>query len=70
MNRDTHLKLAGHALDRAASLARDAEMAARGDARAIAVPLAAAGGLWAQVADSHAAIAAAMTSTDDIAPEA
>ncbi|WP_392968177.1 hypothetical protein [Streptomyces sp. LN245] len=70
MNRDVHLKLAGAAIDRAASLARDAERAARGDARALAEPLAAAGGLWAQVADSHTALAAAMTSTDDTAPEA
>ncbi|MEV8036743.1 hypothetical protein [Streptomyces sp. NPDC086182] len=70
MTREQRLSLADAANTRAASLARDAERAARGDARAIAVPLAAAGGLWAQVASGHAAIAAAMTSTDDITPEA
>ncbi|WP_328449858.1 hypothetical protein OG780_19315 [Streptomyces sp. NBC_00386] len=70
MTREQRLSMADAANTRAATLARDAERAARGDARAIAVPLAAAGGLWAQVASSHAAIAAAMTSTDDITPEA
>lgn len=70
MTREQRLSMADAANTRAATLARDAERAARGDARAIAVPLAAAGGLWAQVASSHAAIAAAMTSTDNITPEA
>ncbi|MFB7162076.1 hypothetical protein [Streptomyces sp. NPDC056242] len=70
MTREERLSMADVANTRAAGLARDAERAARGDARGDAVPLAAAGGLWAQVASSHAAIAAAMTSTDDITPEA
>jgi hypothetical protein len=70
LTREQRLTLADAAIDRATTLARDAERAARGDARAIAAPLAAAGGLWAQVADSHAAIAAAMTSADNTAPEA
>ncbi|MER5473718.1 hypothetical protein [Streptomyces sp. NPDC002685] len=63
MTREQRLTMADAANTRAAGLARDAERAARGDARALAEPLAAAGGLWAQIASSHAAIAAAMTDT-------
>ncbi|MEU0433704.1 hypothetical protein ABZ153_19090 [Streptomyces sp. NPDC006290] len=70
MNRDVQLKLANAAIDRAAGLAREAEHAAKGDARHKAEPLAAASTAWADIARSHAAIAAAMTSTDDTAPEA
>ncbi|MEU1194941.1 hypothetical protein ABZ446_01800 [Streptomyces sp. NPDC005813] len=57
MDRAKHLKLADAALTKAENLAGDAERAARGDARAVAVPLSAAGQLWADVARAHAAIA-------------
>ncbi|MFF1658050.1 hypothetical protein [Streptomyces sp. NPDC058255] len=70
MDRQTYLTRAEAAVERAAALARDAERAARGDARAIAVPLSAAGALWADIARSHAAIAQAMPETDDTTPEA
>jgi hypothetical protein len=70
VTREERLTMADAANTRAATLARDAERAARGDARALAEPLAAAGVLWAQIARSHAAIAQAMTDTDAITPEA
>ncbi|MGW2781061.1 hypothetical protein ACWC3X_07370 [Streptomyces populi] len=60
LNREQRLVMAEAAVSRAATLARDAERAARGDARALAVPLAAAGSLWADVAAAHSAIAAAL----------
>lgn len=69
MNRDVHLKLADAAIDRAAGLAREAEHAAKGDARHKAEPLAAASAAWARIARSHAAVAQAMTAADT-APEA
>jgi hypothetical protein len=60
LNREQRLTMAEAAVSRAATLARDAERAARGDARALAVPLAAAGSLWADIASAHADIAAAL----------
>jgi hypothetical protein len=67
LNREQRLTMAEAAVSRAATLARDAERAARGDARALAEPLAAAGSLWADVATAHSAIAAALP---DTTPEA
>jgi hypothetical protein len=63
------LKLADAATDRATNLAREAESAARGDSWHKAEPLAAVGALWASIAVADAAIAQAMTSTDDITAE-
>ncbi|WP_406168364.1 hypothetical protein [Streptomyces sp. NBC_00996] len=70
MNRQTYLTRAEAAVERAASLARDAEKYARSeDYRSKAVPYAAAGALWADMTRSHAAIAQAMPATDDTIPE-
>lgn len=65
MNRAERLTMADAANNRAAALAREAERAARGDARNTAAALAAAGGLWADIARSHAAIALAITDTEE-----
>lgn len=65
LTRAQRLTLAETAVSRATTLAQDAERAARGDARALAVPLAAAGSLWADVARSHADIAAALPDTPE-----
>lgn len=67
MTREERLTMADAAVTRAAKLARQAETAALGDARSIAVPLSAAGQLWADVARAHAAIADALpdTTTED-----
>jgi hypothetical protein len=62
VNREAHLKLADAAIERAASIAREAEHAAKGDARHKAQPLAAASAAWADIARSHAAVAAALIS--------
>ena len=71
MNRQTYLTRAEAAVERAAALAREAELAANSqDYRHKAAPFAAAGALWADIARSHAAIAQAMPETDDTAPEA
>lgn len=70
MNRTQHLALADAAMVRAERLADHAENAAHSnDNRHKAAPLAAAGALWADIARTHAAIAAAKTDTDDT-PEA
>jgi hypothetical protein len=68
VDRTENLIAANTAARRATALARDAESSARHsgtDQRTAA--LAAAGALWAQVARTHAAIAAALpaTSTED-----
>lgn len=65
MTREQRLTMADVAATRAASLARDAETAARSsDARSKAAPLAAVSSLWADVARAHAAIAAALPETE------
>lgn len=65
MNRKQRLSMADAAVSRAASLARDAEKYATGpDHPHKVAPLAAAGALWAQVAQVHAAIAAALPEED------
>lgn len=68
MNRDKRLKMADAAIDRATTLAREAESAARGDGWQRAEPLAAAGALWASIAVADAAVAQALP--DDTTPEA
>ncbi|MFE1748988.1 hypothetical protein ACFW88_00280 [Streptomyces anandii] len=61
MNRYDRLAMAEFALERAAGLAREAEQHARSnDSRHKAAPLAAAGSLWADIARTHTAIAAAL----------
>lgn len=65
MTREQRLTMANAAATRAASLACDAEDAARSfHDRHKAEPLAAAGGLWADVARAHAAIAAVLPETE------
>jgi hypothetical protein len=67
MTREQRLTMADAAATRAATLARDAETAARStEFRHKAVPLAAAGALWADVARSHAAIAAVLPETEAV----
>ncbi|WP_327429475.1 hypothetical protein [Streptomyces sp. NBC_01236] len=66
MNRQHYLTLADAALTRAAALAREAESAAKGDARHKAEPFAAVSAAWSDIARSHAAIAQAMTDDDTI----
>ena len=65
MTREERLTMADAAATRAASLARDAEDAARSfhDWHK-AEPLAAAGALWADVARAHAAIVAVLPETE------
>ncbi|MFF4356921.1 hypothetical protein [Streptomyces sp. NPDC001604] len=71
MNREQHLKLADTAVTRAERLAGDAERyATHPDYPHKVAPLAAAGALWADIARTHAAIAAAMPETSDTKPEA
>lgn len=58
---DQYVRLAWNATARAEALARDAERYARDeDHRRKVEPLAAAGRLWAEVAQSYAAIAAVL----------
>ncbi|NEA61343.1 hypothetical protein [Streptomyces sp. SID12488] len=64
MDRTKHIALADDALTRAERLAGDAERYAQGTEREKAIPLAAAGALWADIARTHAAIAAAMATTE------
>ncbi|MEU3546296.1 hypothetical protein [Streptomyces longwoodensis] len=65
MDRNERLTLAQAALQRAAGLARDAEDAARSTHfRDKAAPLAAAGTAWAEIARSHAALAAVLPETE------
>ncbi len=65
MTREQRLTMAAAATTRAARLASDAEDAARSiHDRTKAAPLAAAGALWADIARSHAAIAAALPETE------
>lgn len=65
MTREQRLTMADAAATRAAGLAREAEEAARGDnSRHKAVPLAAAGALWADLARTHAAIADTLPETE------
>lgn len=65
MTREERLTMADEATTKAANLARDAEDAARGiHNREKAAPLAAVGALWADIARSHAAIAAALNETE------
>ncbi|MEU0587242.1 hypothetical protein [Streptomyces sp. NPDC006132] len=65
MDRAKHLNCADEALRRAENLAGDAEDAARSfDYRHKAEPLAAAGALYADIARTHAAIAAALPETE------
>lgn len=73
MNRQQRLTMADAAATRAASLARDAENAAHSsdpNHHSKTSRLAAAGALWADIARSHAAIAAALPETVDAKPEA
>ncbi|MDX3068810.1 hypothetical protein PV518_42850 [Streptomyces sp. ND04-05B] len=66
MNREQRLTMADEATTKAANLARDAEDAARGfHNRDKAEPLAAVGALWADIARSHAAIAATLPETEN-----
>lgn len=69
MNRQMYLTRAEAAVERAAALAREAEYAAKGDARHKAAPFAAASAAWADIARTHAAIAQALPATDDTTPE-
>ncbi|MBP5915877.1 hypothetical protein ACH3XX_42360 [Streptomyces scabiei] len=65
MNREQRLAMADAATTRAAGLAREAEDAAHSfHNRQTAEPLAAVGALWADIARSHAAIAAALPETE------
>lgn len=65
MTREQRLTMAAAATTRAANLASDAEAAARSfHDQHKAAPLAAAGALWADIARSHAAIAAALPETE------
>ncbi len=65
VTRDERLTMADAATTRAAKLARDAEDAARDFYnRDRAAPLAAAGALWADIARSHATIAAVLPETE------
>lgn len=65
MNRRERLTMADAAATRAASLARDVQNAAEaGDSQGRVPRLAAAAGAWAQVAQAHAAIAAALPETE------
>jgi hypothetical protein len=65
MDRTKHLKLADEAVCRAERFAGDAEAAADSyDNRNKVAPLTAIGALYADIARSHAAIAAAMTETE------
>lgn len=67
MNREEHLKLADKAITKAERLAGDVEAAAEtGDSQGKVPRLAAAGGLWADVARVHAAIAAAKPETTEV----
>lgn len=67
MTRKQRLAMADAAAGRAASLAREAESAARNnDLRYKAQPLAAAGVLWADVARAHAAIAEALPESEHV----
>lgn len=66
MNRQLALTLADEAASRATALARQAQRAVdNGDSQGQVPRLAAAGSLWADVARAQAAIAAAMTETED-----
>lgn len=66
MDRKKHIALADTAVIRAERLAADAERKAIdfGEGHKVA-PLAAAGALWADIARAHAAIAQAMTDTEE-----
>ncbi|MEU5112037.1 hypothetical protein AB0G64_11090 [Streptomyces longwoodensis] len=65
MDRNERLTLAQAAMERAAGLARDAEDAARSTHfRDKAEPFAAASAAWAEVARSHAALAAVLPETE------
>lgn len=65
MTREQRLTMADAAVTRAASLARDAEDAARHpDKQNKVANLAAAGALWADIAHAHATIAATLPQTD------
>lgn len=65
MTREQRLTMADAATTRAATLASEAEDAARHpDHQRKVQPLATAGALWADVARAHAAIAAAMTAEE------
>ncbi|WP_371670015.1 hypothetical protein OG985_21670 [Streptomyces sp. NBC_00289] len=65
MDRTQRLTMADAATTRAAALARDAEVAAQSsERRHQAAPLAAAGALWADIARTHVAIAAALPETE------
>ncbi|MFJ8027435.1 hypothetical protein [Streptomyces sp. NPDC096311] len=58
MTREQRLTMANAAMERAADLARDAELHARhSESRHRAQPLAAAGALWVAIARGHADIA-------------
>lgn len=63
MNRDQHLKLADQAVTRAERLAGDATRFSADYPHKVA-SLAAAGALWADIARSHATIAAALPETE------
>ncbi|MEU3287837.1 hypothetical protein [Streptomyces longwoodensis] len=66
MTRNERLTLAQAAMARAAGLARDAEENARSaHFRDKAAPLAAASTAWAEIARSHAALAAVLPETED-----
>ncbi|MFJ5306150.1 hypothetical protein [Streptomyces sp. NPDC088350] len=65
MDRAKHLNLADAAVRRAENLAGDAERYAGGnDYLHKVAPFAAAGALWADIARAHAAVAAALTTTE------
>ncbi|MDX3777754.1 hypothetical protein [Streptomyces europaeiscabiei] len=66
MTREERLTMADEATAKASNLARDAEDAARDfHNREKAAPLAAVGVLWADIARTHAAIAAALPEAED-----
>lgn len=65
MNREERLTLANAAVTRATDLAHHAESAARTfNEQHRAAPFAAAGSLWADLARTHAAIAAILPETE------
>ncbi|MFJ3826218.1 hypothetical protein [Streptomyces nodosus] len=64
MDRTQHMKLADAALTRAQRLAEDAEHYAQSDTyNHKAAPFAAAGALWADIARTHATVAATLPET-------
>ena len=66
MDRAKHLALADAAVTRAERLAGDAERYANhADYPHKVAPVAAAGAVWADIARTHAAIAAALPDTDE-----